>query len=66
VIPFLPPGGVHEFYDHTLGYQAARSSPFSVWGQAPTLHFLESVERVGAALLAVGVALWPRRKNAAT
>jgi Glycosyltransferase family 87 len=66
VIPFLPPGGVREFYDHTLGYQAARSSPFSVWGQAPTLHFLESVERVGAALLAVGVALWPRRKNAAT
>jgi hypothetical protein len=65
VIPFLPPGGVREFYDHTLGYQAARSSPFSVWGQAPSLHFLESVERVGAALLAVGVALWPRQKNAA-
>jgi len=65
VIPFLPPGGVREFYDHTLGYQAARSSPFSVWGQAPSLHFLESIERVGAALLAIGVALWPRRKSAA-
>jgi hypothetical protein len=65
VIPFLPPGGVREFYDHTLGYQAARGSPFSVWGQAPSLHFLESLERVGAGLLAVGVALWPRRKSAA-
>ena len=65
LIPFLPPGGVREFYDHTLGYQAARSSPFSVWGQAPSLHFLQSVERVGAAVLAIAVALWPRRKNAA-
>jgi hypothetical protein len=65
VIPFLPPGGVRAFYDHTLGYQAGRSSPFSVWGQAPSLDFLRSVERVGAALLAIGVALWPRRKNAA-
>jgi hypothetical protein len=65
VLPFLPPGGVREFYDHTLGYQAARSSPFSVWGQAPSIHFLQSVERVGAAVLAIAVALWPRRKNAA-
>jgi hypothetical protein len=65
VLPFLPPGGLREFYDHTLGYQAGRSSPFSVWGQAPSLHFLQSVERVGAAVLAVAVALWPRRKTPA-
>jgi hypothetical protein len=65
ILPFLPPGGVREFYDHTLGYQAARSSPFSVWGQAPSLHFLQPVERVGAAVLAIAVALWPRRKTAA-
>jgi len=65
VLPFLPPGGPREFYDHTLGYQAGRSSPFSVWGQAPSLHFLQSVERVGAAMLAVAAALWPRRKTPA-
>ena len=65
VVPFLPPGGLREFYDHTLGYQAGRSSPFSVWGQAPSLDFLQSVEQVGAALLAVAVALWPRRKTPA-
>jgi hypothetical protein len=65
LIPFLPPGGVREFYDHTIGYQASRSSPFSVWGQAPSLHFLQPVERVGAALLAIAVAVWPRRKSAA-
>ena len=45
VVPFLPDGGLREFYDHTLGYQASRSSPFSVWGQAPSLDFLQSVER---------------------
>jgi hypothetical protein len=65
VVPFLPPGGVREFYDHTLGYQAARSSPFSVWGQAPSLDFLQDVERVAAAGLAIAVALWPRRKSPA-
>jgi hypothetical protein len=65
VVPFLPPGGLREFYDHTLGYQAARSSPFSVWGQAPSIDFLKPVERVGAAALAVAVALWPRRKTPA-
>ena len=65
VVPFLPPDGVRGFYDHTLGYQAARSSPFSVWGQAPSIHFLQPVERVGAAVLALAVAFWPRRKNAA-
>jgi hypothetical protein len=65
VVPFLPPGGVREFYDHTLGYQAARSSPFSVWGQAPSLDFLQDVERLAAAALAIAVALWPRRKSPA-
>jgi len=65
VIPFLPPGGLREFYDHTLGYQASRSSPFSVWGQAPSIDFLQSVERAGATVLAVAVALWPRRKTPA-
>jgi hypothetical protein len=65
VIPFLPPGGLRAFYDHTLGYQAARSSPFSIWGQAPSVHFLQPVERAAAAVLAVVVALWPRRKTGA-
>ena len=25
-------GGLHEFYDRTLAFQASRGSPFSVWG----------------------------------
>ena len=63
LLPFLPDGGLREFYDRTLGYQASRSSPFSVWGLAPSLDFLRPVERVAAAVLALAVALWPRRKT---
>jgi hypothetical protein len=65
IVPFLPDGGLREFYDRTIGYQASRSSPFSVWGLAPSLDFLRSVERAGAAVLAIAVALWPRRKTPA-
>ncbi|MQA73954.1 MAG: DUF2029 domain-containing protein [Solirubrobacterales bacterium] len=63
LLPFVPDGGLRELYDRTLGYQAARSSPFSVWGQAPSLDFLQPVVRVGAAALALGVALYPRFKT---
>ena len=34
VLPFVPDGGLRELYDRTVGYQAGRPSPFSVWGQA--------------------------------
>ena len=44
--PFIPDGGFHELYDRTLGYQASRSSPFSIWGLAPSLDFLRVVVRV--------------------
>ncbi len=65
ILPFLPDGGLHELYDRTLGYQASRSSPFSVWGLAPSLDFLRPVVRVGAIALAFAVALWPARKTPA-
>jgi Glycosyltransferase family 87 len=65
ILPFLPDGGLREFYDRTLGYQASRSSPFSVWGLAPSLDFLRPVERGAAAALALAVAWWPRRKTPA-
>jgi hypothetical protein len=65
VLPFLPDGGLRELYDRTLGYQASRGSPFSVWGLAPSLHFLLAPVRAAAVVLAVTVALWPRRKTTA-
>src|SRR5437763_1030089 len=41
IVPFLPAGGLHSFYDRTLGFQLGRESPFSVWGQDPSLHWLQ-------------------------
>jgi hypothetical protein len=63
-LPFIPDGGLRELYDRTLGYQATRGSPFSVWGQAPSLDFLQPLVRAGAVALAVAVAFVPRRKDA--
>ena len=63
ILPFLPDGGLREFYDRTLGYQAGRSSPFSVWGQAPSLDFAQPAVRAFAAALAVAVAFVPRTKT---
>ncbi len=62
--PFIPSGGIHEVYDRTLGYQASRSSPFSVWGLAPSLDFLRSAVRAGAIVLALAVAFYPRSRSA--
>jgi hypothetical protein len=61
--PFVPDGGLRELYDRTLGYQATRSSPFSVWGLAPSLDFLQPVARVAAVALALGVGVYPRFKT---
>lgn len=62
-LPFLPDGGFRELYDRTLGYQAARGSPFSIWGLAPSLEPLQDVTRVLAVVLGLAVALIPRRKT---
>jgi hypothetical protein len=62
-LPFVPDGGLREMYDRTLGYQATRSSPFSVWGQAPSLDSVQPFVRALAAALAVGVGLYPRFKS---
>jgi branched-subunit amino acid transport protein AzlD len=62
-VPLLPHGGFRELYDRTLGYQASRGSPFSVWGQAPSLHFLQTVIKVLALGLAVLLFFLPRRRS---
>src|SRR4051794_5005109 len=62
-IPLLPDGGFRELYDRTLGYQASRGSPFSVWGQAPSLHFLQTVSKVFALGLAALFYFVPKRRS---
>ncbi len=63
VIPFIPDGGLRELYDRTLGYQAARGSPFSVWGQEPSLEWLQTALKAAAVALALLVAFVPRRPS---
>jgi hypothetical protein len=57
--------GLDVFWDRTVGNQAARSSPFSVWGQAD-LDWLNTVVKVAIAALAVAVAFLPRRRDIVT
>jgi len=64
-IPLLPDGGFRELYDRSLGYQASRGSPFSAWGQAPSLHFLQTVSKVFAVGLAALFFFLPRRRSTA-
>jgi type IV secretory pathway TrbD component len=61
VLPFVPDGGLREMYDRTVGYQISRPSPFSIWGQAESLDWLQLAVKVGAAGLAALVAFLPRR-----
>jgi hypothetical protein len=62
-IPLLPDGGFRELYDRSLGYQASRGSPFSVWGQAPSLHFLQTISKILAVGLAALFFFVPRRRS---
>jgi hypothetical protein len=62
-LPFMPDGGLRELYDRTLGYQASRRSPFSVWGQLDGGETYRSIVTGLALLLAVAVAFVPRRKT---
>ena len=60
VLPFIPDGGPRELYDRTVGYQAGRGSPFSVWGQTD-LGLAADAVKVAAVGLALLVAFVPRR-----
>ena len=64
ILPFVPDGGLRELYDRTVGYQASRPSPFSIWGQVESLDWLQLVFKIGAAGLALLVAFVPRRVDA--
>jgi hypothetical protein len=60
--PALNPG-LPTVYDRTLAYQADRASPFSIWGQLPSLEPLRIALLIGVALLALAFAIWPKDKN---
>jgi hypothetical protein len=62
-MPFLPDGGPREIYDRTVGYQASRGSPFSIWGQFDAGESWRAAVSVAAVVLAIAVAFVPRRKQ---
>ena len=61
----LASGGAGTFLDRTIGFQATRDSPFSVWGQWDGLGVVQVAVQAGALLLAVAVAFVPRRRDLA-
>ncbi|MEA2484547.1 MAG: hypothetical protein QOC55_2494 [Thermoleophilaceae bacterium] len=54
-------GDARLLYDRTLGFQASRGSPFSVWGLYGLPHAAQILVEIGAVVLAVAVAFLPRR-----
>jgi glycosyl transferase family 87 len=58
--------GLSTFWHRTIGSQAGRDSPFSIWGQAHWLGWLQTVVKIGVAGLALLVAFRPRRRDAVT
>jgi hypothetical protein len=65
IMAFMPKlGGFQVFYDQTIGFQLARESPFSIWGQNPGLGPLLTVVKLAVIGLSVLVAFVPRRRDA--
>ena len=60
---FFSKGGLHTFYDRTLGYQGDRGSPFSIWGLYGGLGFPQAAVKIGGLVLALLVAFVPRRRD---
>jgi hypothetical protein len=55
-------GDPRTFFDHTLGFQASRGSPFSIWGLRGWTT-AQTIVQVAGVLLAVAVAFLPRRRD---
>jgi hypothetical protein len=60
--PAIDPG-LHTVYDRTIAYQAGRSSPFSIWGQVPSLEPLRVAILATVALLSLAFAFRPKEKK---
>jgi hypothetical protein len=60
--PAIDPG-LKTFYDRTIAAQAGRSSPFSIWGQAPSLEPIRIAILILTGVASIAFAFIPRRKN---
>jgi len=55
-------GDPRTFFDRTLGFQASRGSPFSIWGLRGWTT-AQAIVQIAGVLLAVAVAFLPRRRD---
>jgi hypothetical protein len=60
--PAIDPG-LATVYDRTIAFQAGRNSPFSIWGQVPSLEPLRVAILAATAALSLLLAFRPRRKS---
>jgi len=60
---FLHGGTLREFWDATIGYQADRGSPFSIYGLWGGLDWLRVIVQVATVALGIAVAFVPRRRD---
>jgi hypothetical protein len=61
MLPVILDGDLRTFWDHTIAFQRERESPFSIWGLWSGLDTLQTAVQLAAVLLALVVAVWPRR-----
>jgi hypothetical protein len=60
--PAIDPG-LKTVYDRTIGFQSGRDSPFSIWGQVPSLEWLRTIIVIATGGLSLLLAFRPRRKS---
>ena len=58
--------GLSTFWHRTIAEQGGRDSPFSIWGQAHSLGWLQAVVKAAVVGLALLVAFRPRRRDHVT
>ena len=63
VLSWLPPGGLHYFWQRTIGYQIHRVDVFSPWALHPGLHPVQTALEALALLLAAAVAFFPKERS---
>ena len=57
---FLPPGGLTEVWNHTIGFQLTRTDIFSIWALHSSLAPIKVAVEAFAVILSVFVAFRPR------
>ncbi len=60
--PTIDPG-LRTVYERTIAFQSGRDSPFSIWGQVPSLEPLRTLILVGVGALSLLLAFVPRGKS---